>query len=99
MDKIEAIAWRQSEGVITEDECRAESWRRYGWVCQSLYTDDALQAVAEAVLSKVQKEINKYVILDDDNRSDYMFNMGLNTADAIVGDFDIVSLINQLKGQ
>lgn len=63
-----------------------------------LYTDDALQAVAEAVLSKVQEEINKHVILDDEDWADCMFNRGLDKADAIVGDFDIASLVSELKG-
>lgn len=73
--------------------------KEFGYEVRQLYTDDALQVVAETVLSKVQEEINKHVILDEESRSDIMFNRGLDKADAIVGDFDIVSFINQLKGQ
>lgn len=66
---------------------------------RQLWTDDALQAVAEAVLIKLQEEISKRQILNDETAIDRAYNRGLDTADAIVGDFDLAAIINQLKGK
>jgi hypothetical protein len=98
MNKIETVTYML---VRDEDvEFNATNYFSFGATNGvPLYGEDTLQTVAETILSKVQEEINKHVILDEDSRFDVMFNRGLDKADAIVGDFDIASLINQLKGQ
>lgn len=79
-----------------DDELVAE-WN--GYEVRQLWTDDALQSVAEAVLIKLQEQISKRQILNDETAIDRAYNRGLDTADSIVGDFDVAAIINQLKGK
>ena len=92
MKKIEPVAWIDDGGMLFCNDGIIPDGT-------DLYTDDALQAVAEAVLIKLQEAISKRQILHDETAIDRAYNRGLDAADAIVGDLDVDTIINQLKGK
>lgn len=103
MKKIEPVAWIERHELLhIDDSFEMATYLNKNETYQDsvpLWTDDALQAVAEAVLIKLQEEISKRQILNDETPIDRAYNRGLDAADAIVGDFDVAAIINRLKGK
>ncbi len=93
MKKIEPVAWQHMKPTVNDrGEIVGYSTWKDGhaalWPCRALYTDDALQAVAEAVRDKVIAIIVESKILSEDG------SVILSAKQA-----DLSAIINQLKGE